>query len=62
MTRIIASKYFYVEYENQVLGWLKDQFKGWSAVQFRIVLREDKRVATTTVIGQNRVLYRVLRA
>lgn len=61
MTHIIASKYFYVEYENQVLDWLEDQFKGRAAVQFRIVLREAKRVATTTGIGQNSVLYRVLR-
>ena len=61
MSRLIASKYFYVEYENLALDWVKDQFKGRAAVQFRIVLKEAKRVATTTGIGQNSVLYRVLR-
>ena len=61
MTRIIASKYFYMEYENQALDWFEDQFKDRAAIQFRIVLREAKRTATTTGIGQNSVLYRVLR-
>jgi hypothetical protein len=61
MDRIIASKYFFKEYEHAALDWLQDQFKGRAAVQFRLVLGEAKRVATTSGIGQNSVLYRVLR-
>ena len=61
MTRLIASQYFYKEYEQLALDWLEDQFKFRAAVQFRIVLKEAKRVATTSGIGQNSVLYRVLR-
>jgi len=61
MTRLIASQYYYKEYEQLALDWLEDQFKGRAAVQFRIVLKEAKRVATTSGIGQNSVLYRALR-
>ena len=43
MNHIIASKYFYKEYENQALDWLEDQFKDRGSVQFRLVLRETKR-------------------
>ena len=38
------------------LDWLEDQFKNRAAVQFRIVLKE-----ANIYIGQNSVLYRVLR-
>ena len=61
MNRIISSKYYYKEYENQTLDCLEDQFKDRAAIQFRLVLREAKRIATTTGIGQNSVLYHVLR-
>jgi hypothetical protein len=61
MNRIIASKYFFKEYEHAALDWLEDQFKLRAAVQFRLVLVEAKRTATTSGIGQNSVLYRALR-
>ena len=61
MNRIIASKYYFREYEEQALDWLEDQFQERAAVQFRLVSTEAKRIATTTGIGQNSVLYRVLR-
>ena len=61
MNRLIASKYFFREYEHLALDWLEDQFKLRAAVQFRLVLVEAKRKATTSGIGQNSVLYRVLR-
>jgi len=61
MNRLIASGYYYREYEEQALDWLEDQFQGRAATQYRLVQNEAKRVATTTGIGQNSVLYRVLR-
>ena len=61
MNRLIASKYFFKEYEALALDWLEDQFQDRAAVQFRLVLKEAKRVATTSGIGQNSVVYRVLR-
>ena len=61
MNRMIASKYFFKEYEALALDWLKDQFHDRAAVQFRLLLKEAKRTATTSGIGQNSVIYRVLR-
>ena len=61
MNRIIASKYYYREYEEQALDWLEDQFQDRAAIQLRLVVNEAKRIATTSGIGQNSVLYRVLR-
>ena len=48
-------------HEQLALGWLEDQFKKRAEVQFRLVLKEAKRVATTSGIGPNIVLYRALR-
>ena len=61
MMRLIASNYFYKECEAMALDWMKDQFQDRTAVHFRLVLKEARRVATTSGIGQNSVLYRVLR-
>ena len=59
--RLIASGYYYREYEEQALDWVEDQFQGRAATQYRLVSNEARRVATTSGIGQNSVLYRVLR-
>ena len=61
MNRIITSKYFFKEYEQLALDWLEDQFKLRAAVQFRLVLNQARSTATTSGIGHNSVLYRVLR-
>ena len=61
ISRLIASKYFYKEYEQLALDWLEDQLKMRAAVQFRLALKEAKRVATTSGIGPNSVLYRTFR-
>jgi hypothetical protein len=61
MNRLIASKYFLKELEQLALDWLEDQFTGRAADQWHIVVREAKRTATTSGIGPNSVLYRVLR-
>ena len=61
MHRLIASNYFLKECEALALDWLEDQFQDRASVHFRLVLKDARRVATTSVIEQNSVLYRVLR-
>jgi hypothetical protein len=61
MTRLIASKWYYKEYEDLAMDWVEDQFAERAADTWRRVTAVTKRTATTSGIGPNSVLYRSLR-